>query len=30
VTDLFFQLKNIAVDNAKKVSDEIPADPESA
>jgi len=30
VTDLFFQLKNIAVDNAKKISDEVPADRKSA
>jgi heterodisulfide reductase subunit C len=30
VTDLFFQLKNIAVDNAKKISEKVPADPESA
>ena len=30
VTDILFQLKNIAVDNAKKLSDEIPAEAASA
>ena len=30
VTGLFFQLKNVAVDNAKKAADEIIAQPESA
>ena len=30
VTDLFFQLKNIAVDNAKKISEKVSADQKSA